>query len=159
MFLKKLAPLFILLIAYNANAQNNLDSGLDLSNLSQTFIFSDFETSMASYTELPSSETAVNFMTVEYANSAILANNLNTTLGFKKSRNGMEKTGRILTYIGVPLAILGGIMVAGADELYYNCVNGDCEGDARGGFGIVALAAGIGLGGTGGVLWIIGSKK
>lgn len=84
---------------------------------------------------------------------------LNMEYPFKKRRHPMEKTGRILTYIGVPLAIIGGIMVAGADELYYECVNGNCSGDARGGFGVVMLGAGAGLAGTGAVLWIIGSKK
>ena len=37
----------------------------------------------------------------------------------------MEKVGRILTYVGVPLAIAGGIMTANADEHYYECVNGN----------------------------------
>lgn len=82
-----------------------------------------------------------------------------TLLAAKKSRSGMEKTGRILTYIGVPLGIIGGIMVAGADELYYECTNGNCSGDARGGFGVVLLGAGVGLSGTGTVLWVLGSKK
>ncbi|UWX56296.1 hypothetical protein NYZ99_08790 [Maribacter litopenaei] len=84
---------------------------------------------------------------------------LNMEYPFKRRRHPLEKTGRILTYIGVPLAIIGGIMVAGADELYYECVNGNCSGDARGGFGVVMLGAGAGLAGTGTVLWIIGSKK
>ena len=78
---------------------------------------------------------------------------------FKKRRHSLEKTGRILTYIDVPLAIIGGIMVTCADELYYECVNGNCSGDARDSFGIVMLGAGAGLAGTGTVLWIIGSKK
>ncbi|ASV32278.1 hypothetical protein [Maribacter cobaltidurans] len=84
---------------------------------------------------------------------------LNMEYPFKRRRHPLEKTGRILTYIGVPLAIIEGIMVAGADELYYECVNGNCYGDARGGFGVVILGAGTGLAGTGTVLWVIGSKK
>lgn len=100
----------------------------------------------------------MNYLSTDYEYSEELGKDLTIKL-FKKNRSGMEKTGRILTYIGVPLAIVGGIMVAGADELYYTCVNGNCDGDARGGFGVVALAAGLGLGGTGGVLWIIGSKR
>lgn len=89
----------------------------------------------------------------------VLNERLNMEYPFKKRRHPLEKTGRILTYIGVPLTIIGGIMIAGADELYYECVNGNCSGDARGGFGVVMLGAGAGLAGTGTALWIIGSKK
>ncbi|MDC6388621.1 hypothetical protein PP182_07995 [Maribacter sp. PR1] len=89
----------------------------------------------------------------------LLNERLNMEYPFKRRRHPLEKTGRILTYIGVPLAIIGGIMVAGADELYYECVNGNCSGDARGGFGVVMLGAGAGLTGTGTALWILGSKK
>lgn len=74
-------------------------------------------------------------------------------------RHGLEKAGRVLTFIGVPLLIIGGVMVANSDGLYYNCANGTCEGDTQGGFGILLLSTGIGMTGTGIVLWTIGSKK
>ncbi len=86
-------------------------------------------------------------------------NELNFVLDQAKSRHPLEKTGRVLTYVGVPLAILGAVMVSSADELYYNCTNGDCEGDPQGGFGVVLLGAGVGMAGTGIVLWTIGAKK
>jgi len=156
---KQLTLLLIILTVFASNAQESFDTNTDLIDLSQTFLFSDFDSTTVSYELRLPTVTPVSFMSVEYVDSAILANHLNASLHFKKNRSGMEKTGRILTFVGVPLAILGGIMVAGADELYYECVNGDCRGDASGGFGIVALAAGVGLSGTGGVLWIIGSKK
>ncbi len=84
---------------------------------------------------------------------------LQQALNAQPERHGLEKTGRVLTFIGVPLLIIGGVMVANSDALYYNCVNGTCEGDAQGGFGVVLLGTGIGLTGTGIVLWAIGSKK
>jgi hypothetical protein len=46
---------------------------------------------------------------------------------------------KILIFIGVPLAILGGIMISGADSYSYECVNGDCVGDAKGAFGSIFL--------------------
>jgi len=158
MFLKRVLLPFLLFAVYIGYAQHSLSANTDLTKLSQTFVFSNFENSLEAYALVSTNEDAINFMSVEYVNAKELGENLTLAL-FQKNRNGMEKTGRILTYIGVPLAIIGGIMVAGANELYYNCVNGNCEGDARGGFGIVALAAGVGLGTTGGILWIIGSKK
>jgi len=129
----------------------------NLTSISQTFVFSGFENSLEEHL-ITSTEVPVRFMSMDYAMSEELGKDLTLAL-FKKNRNRMERTERIHTYIGVPLAILGDIMVAGSDALYYNCVNGDCEGNARGGFGILALAAGVGLGGTGGVLWIVGSKR
>ena len=71
----------------------------------------------------------------------------------------LERVGKILTFVGIPLAIIGGILVSDADALYYNCVNGECEGDPKGGFGVLLLAAGAGMGGTGIVLWTIGKNK
>lgn len=101
-----------------------------------------------------------NLLTQEIVDAKRLNESLEMTLlAAKRRRSGMEKTGRILTYIGVPLGIIGGIMVASADELYYECTNGNCSGDAKGGFGVVLLSAGVGLSGTGIVLWILGSKK
>ncbi|MEP2773561.1 MAG: hypothetical protein ABJH05_15520 [Fulvivirga sp.] len=86
-------------------------------------------------------------------------NELNLVLDKAGERHPLEKTGRILTYVGVPLAVLGAVMVSGADELYYNCTNGNCEGDPQGGFGVMLLGAGAGMAGTGIVLWTIGAKK
>lgn len=76
------------------------------------------------------------------------------------SQHGLVKVGKILTYIGAPLLVAGAIMVAKSDALYYTCTSGyGCEGDPLGAFGITALGAGIGMTGTGAVLWIIGGKK
>lgn len=147
----------------NTGSYDDLTMDSHLSYIPKKNLFSAFETSLGKYdftgANGAKSSTKANFMTYETVNSDELAENLNIALGFKKRRHPMEKTGRILTYVGVPLAIIGGIMVAGADELYYTCVNGDCTGDARGGFGVVLLGAGAGLSGTGTVLWILGSKK
>ncbi|UII20158.1 hypothetical protein [Fulvivirga ligni] len=74
-------------------------------------------------------------------------------------KHPLVKTGKILTFIGIPLAVIGAIMVADADSLSYECYNGDCEGDASGAFGVIFLAAGVGMTGTGIVLWTIGNKK
>ncbi|MFX0557102.1 hypothetical protein ACOCEA_09890 [Maribacter sp. CXY002] len=108
---------------------------------------------------MPKEANSNSILSLEYLDTDSVSDKLNMKYPFKRRKHPMEKTGRILTYIGVPLAIIGGIMVAGADELYYECVNGNCSGDARGGFGVVMLGAGAGLAGTGTVLWIIGSKK
>ena len=129
---------------------------LDLSAISKAYVLENSANNFEGFNLLDTTASPDNFMLLEAENREALEGSLNAML---MRRHPMEKTGRILTYIGVPLAIIGGIMVAGADELYYNCVNGNCTGDARGGFGVVALAAGVGLSGTGGVLWIIGSKK
>lgn len=153
------------LISFNIFAQENV---LNYSNF-QNVEFPD-DSYGVDYTTLASE----NFELYQYLNTnrtefslimsvdndfRALNERLNMEYPFKRRRHPLEKTGRILTYIGVPLAIIGGIMVAGADELYYECVNGNCSGDARGGFGVVMLGAGAGLAGTGTVLWIIGSKK
>ena len=87
------------------------------------------------------------------------ATNFNKSLREAADPSPLIKTGKILTFIGLPLAIIGGIMVANSDALYYECVNGVCEGDPQGGFGILILASGIGMTGTGVVLWTIGKKK
>ncbi len=158
MFPKKILVPILFLTFITVNAQNNSAQNLDFNKLSSKMVYSSFESSLQQYTLLSSDNSAMNYLSTDYEYSEELGKDLTIKL-FKKNRSGMEKTGRILTYIGVPLAIVGGIMVAGADELYYTCVNGNCDGDARGGFGVVALAAGLGLGGTGGVLWIIGSKR
>lgn len=83
----------------------------------------------------------------------------NNVLDAANTKHPLVKTGKALTFVGIPLMILGGIMVSSADALYYNCTNGDCEGDAKGGFGVLILATGVGLTGTGIVLWTIGNKK
>jgi len=85
--------------------------------------------------------------------------NLNEALKLANEPHPMEKIGKKLTFIGLPLALLGGIMVSGADALYYECYNGVCDGDPRGGFGVIFLAAGVGLTGTGVVLWTVGKSK
>lgn len=157
--------LFIVFICTNLIAQGNQ---LNYTNF-QTLEFSD-ESVEIDYSQLTANdyglETYFETNSFEVKNIMFVNNDfsaiderLNMEYPFKKRKHPLEKTGRILTYIGVPLAIIGGIMVAGADELYYECVNGNCSGDARGGFGVVMLGAGAGLAGTGTVLWIIGSKK
>jgi hypothetical protein len=96
---------------------------------------------------------------LELLNGDFSALEFNESIKKATDNSTLVKTGKILTFVGIPLAIIGGIMVSQADALYYNCNNGVCDGDAKGGFGIIILAAGIGLTGTGIVLWTIGSKK
>lgn len=84
---------------------------------------------------------------------------LNEVLKLANEQHPMEKIGKVLTFIGLPLAVIGGAMVSQADALYYECYNGECEGDPKGGFGVIFLAAGVGLSGTGIVLWSIGRAK
>ncbi|WP_028980287.1 hypothetical protein [Sporocytophaga myxococcoides] len=76
-----------------------------------------------------------------------------------KYTHPLKKVGKILTFSGLPLVLAGTMMVANADALYYNCNNGYCEGDPMGGFGVVILAAGIGVTTTGAILWGIGASK
>ncbi len=83
----------------------------------------------------------------------------NTLIKEASTPHPLVKTGKILTFIGIPLAIVGGIMVANSDALYYECINGVCDGDPQGGFGILLLASGVGMTGTGIVLWTIGKKR
>ena len=154
--LKKITFLFILAVSFYTNAQNNIinkaysinDNSLTHAIVYQGNNFTSTLTGLDNYT-----------LDKTTSNSEKLTYNLNTALANKSRRHPMEKVGRILTYVGVPLAIIGGIMTANADEHYYECVNGDCTGDASGAFGAVFLGAGLGLSGTGGVLWILGSKK
>ncbi len=176
MFLKTLTFTLVLLCSFTTvvKAQNTLipidyqvvdeyrhstlESYMDVSTILEPSMYQEVATAIVDYETIKTGPIENGLYDPEAVKTAELAASLNAAL-FYKRRSGMEKTGRILTYIGVPLAIVGGIMVAGADELYYNCVNGDCEGDARGGFGVVALAAGLGLSGSGTALWIIGSKR
>ncbi len=76
-----------------------------------------------------------------------------------QDKHPLVKVGKTLTFIGVPLLLIGTIMVVNADALYYNCVNGKCEGDPQGGFGVLVLTGGIGATTTGIILWSIGNKK
>jgi len=143
---------------FNLNTSETTDLAsldLDLSKYYEADSF-DFYAQTEDISVLMTTNSAQNMMVIENANQEELEAYLNMML---MRKHPMEKTGRILTYIGVPLAIIGGIMVAGADELYYECVNGNCTGDARGGFGVVGLAAGGGMSIAGAILWIIGSKK
>lgn len=169
MFLRQLLFAFFALTFLNLSAQEELytseltyvsNNDLAFSGLNYTSIsdgnYSSFESSQFAILEATSSANLNNFMIVDDFDESQMA----LAYGQKfKRRHPLEKTGRILTYVGVPLAIIGGIMVSGADELYYSCVNGDCSGDARGGFGVVLLGAGTGLSITGAVLWIVGAKK
>ena len=84
---------------------------------------------------------------------------LQETISLANEPHPMEKIGKTLTFIGLPLAVIGGVMVSGADALYYECYNGVCDGDPKGGFGIIMLVAGVGLSGTGITLWTIGRAK
>jgi uncharacterized protein YxeA len=74
-------------------------------------------------------------------------------------KHPMLKVGKILTYIAVPLVIIGTVMVANADSYSYTCVNGECEGDPMGGTGVAILSIGTPLAITGVTLWIIGKHK
>jgi len=142
------------------NQQTFSDLVLESGNFKTDYVSTDLTIPKDWDTYMNSSNITDNsIMSLDYIETESISNKLNMEYPFKRRRHPMEKTGRILTYIGVPLAIIGGVMVAGADELYYECVNGNCSGDARGGFGVVMLGAGAGLAGTGTVLWIIGSKK
>lgn len=76
-----------------------------------------------------------------------------------KYTHPLKKVGRILTFVGVPVMILGAVMVANATELSYTCVNGNCQGDPLGGFGILFLAAGTASTATGITFWAIGGSK
>ena len=163
MIQKRLTLLIIFFISITISAQedsieNQLITSsnihLNVSNNLQTYSFDNDELSISTI-----ENNATNFMLANAVDTAKISEELNMEYPFKRRKHPLEKTGRILTYVGVPLAIIGGILVAGADELSYQCVNGDCTGDARGGFGVVMLAAGVGLSGTGAVLWVIGSKK
>ena len=76
-----------------------------------------------------------------------------------KPKHRLVKIGKTLTFVGIPLVVLGAVMVSGADAITYNCVNGECEGDAAGAFGALILAGGAGMTTTGIILWSIGAKK
>jgi len=96
----------------------------------------------------------------DYSETDRIYKNINNALETERAQaNKMTKVGRVLTFVGLPLIVIGGIMVSNADEYYYECVNGVCEGDPQGAFGSLILAGGIGLTGTGVVLWTIGANK
>lgn len=100
----------------------------------------------------------------KYNNASVWNNefdesNLHLTQANMKYVHPLTKVGRVLTFVGAPLMILGGVMMATADELYYECVNGYCDGDPKGGFGVLFFAAGTGLTATGVTLWTIGSTR
>lgn len=186
MFLKKIILLFLILTTINLSAQNRFSSEFSLTNyttndfqnelnktntytnLDVTSNFTNANNTLAGNTPtildnyLEKNNKQFNLMpTTTSISSSLYSKDLETAMRAMKRRrrSGMEKTGRILTFIGVPLGIIGGIMVASADELYYECVNGNCSGDAKGGFGVVMLGAGIGLSGTGTVLWVLGRRS
>lgn len=154
MMIKNLLLASALLIAICSQAQNSLDN----ENL-LAFDMAELETNGQSLTHTSNQFSIMYQNETNNEQHTLASNALLETFRYKKRTHPLEKTGKILTLVGVPLAILGGIMVAGADALYYNCVNGTCEGDPRGGFGVVILGAGLGLTGTGITLWAIGKNK
>ena len=74
-------------------------------------------------------------------------------------KHPLVKTGKILTFIGIPLSVIGAILISEADPYRYECSNGTCEDNPDGAAGVLFLAAGVGMTGTGIVLWTIGNKK
>jgi hypothetical protein len=75
----------------------------------------------------------------------------------------MRNTGRTLTIIGSALLVGGVIMVATADELYYESTYSSSgsysEGDPKGAFGIVMIAGGTGMVIPGIIFWNKGHKR
>jgi hypothetical protein len=79
--------------------------------------------------------------------------------GNSKYNHPLKKVGKILVFAGLPVLVLGSVMVASSDALYYECVNGECTGDPLGGFGITFMTLGLASTTTGGILWAIGADK
>jgi len=75
----------------------------------------------------------------------------------------MRNTGRTLTIIGSVLFVGGIVMVATADDLYYETTYSSSgtteEGDPQGAFGAVMIAGGTGMIIPGIIFWSKGSKK
>ena len=75
----------------------------------------------------------------------------------------MRNTGRTLTIIGSALFVGGVIMVATADELYYETTYSSSgtssEGDPQGAFGVVMIAGGTGMIIPGIIFWNKGNKR
>ena len=62
----------------------------------------------------------------------------------KMSKDKLNRTGNALLYTGIAATVIGTIMMANADELYYNYnSNTGSEGDAGGAFGVLIAAHGI----------------
>jgi len=122
---------------------------------------SNAQYSEAAYTSTNNELNIVDFdinQELNTPNQAFSINEFTKSIKSIQKNSKMEKIGKTLTYVGVPLAILGGIMMSGADSFSYNCVNGDCEGNPRGAVGVLLLTAGIGMSITGAILWSKGKN-
>lgn len=85
--------------------------------------------------------------------------NLRLNSGYTPGKS-MRNLGRIFVASGVPLTILGTILVSQASELNYTYDTRTGEsGDPKGGFGILSLVAGQALSISGTIFWIVGGKK
>lgn len=102
--------------------------------------------------------TQINLTTVSSPTSNQLSN-FHKSLKMASEPHKLEKIGKTLTFVGIPLAIIGGVMLSNSNGTQYNCYNGECEGDAQGAFGSLIFINGIGLTATGVVLWTLGRKK
>ena len=87
---------------------------------------------------------------------------LQQALKAKPQRHGLEKTGRVMTYIGVPLMMIGGGLIYNSQNLYKKA---RCQGrhgclfDPQAPIGYTLLATSTAMTFTSVMFWIHGSKK
>ena len=87
---------------------------------------------------------------------------LDEALKMQTERHGLEKTGRIMTFIGVPLMMIGGVLIYNSQNLYKKprCSGRHgCLYDPQAPLGYTLLATSTVMTFTGVMFWIHGSKK
>ncbi len=87
---------------------------------------------------------------------------LQQALDARPERHGLEKTGRVMTYIGVPLMIAGGILMYNGQNVHKKARcqgRHGCEWDMQEPIGIFLLASSTAMTFTGVMFWIHGSRK
>ncbi len=81
----------------------------------------------------------------EFSNLNELEVNSSTFLYETQELSKRKKVGVILSSIGGAMLLAAIPMMITADSYSFSCVNNICEGDPKGGFGVVMLAAGTGM--------------
>ena len=116
--------------------------------------YSDF-----AYTKVKNSEAllAINAEQMDL-NYSFSTTDFNNSLNRKADKNALERSGKALTLVGIPLFIVGAVLASGGEKLFFESTNARAQGGSEG-VGMVLLGTGVCMSGIGIVLWTIGKNR
>lgn len=92
-------------------------------------------------------------------NEVFSAEEFNETINPSQDKPALISTGKLLTYIGIPLMLTGILLARNAPNFNYECFTDDCSGSLAGSVGANLIIHGASSTTTGIVLWSVGRKK